>query len=1303
MTNGAIRRAPRWFWLVAFLPPLWSAPGRIAADTKTYLSLDPSGLLRQATSLWEADTGLGTVTHQTIGYLFPQGPWWWIADVIGLPDWITQRLWWSTLIAVALFGTHRLARTLNPRVDVRAATITALAYGFSPYLFAYISRISAILLPWAVLPWLVLALRSGVTDTRRWRASARVALLVLVAGTVNATSIAFVVAGAVVWLVAELGSIRRAWPVVWRSAVTSAAVSVWWLVALVVQGANGIDILRFTETYETIMRTAMPSELLRGFGYWFSYGGDWLDPWVEATYGLLAQPWYLALGLLLVLGALIGLTLADAPARRPAAVLVVVGLACAIGEASTGGRALWGLIFGAAVDAGPGMVLRSTQRAVPLLALGLAFGLGALSVTPPRLGRLARGPVLIAAIVVQSLPWWTGAIATDAITRGSIPAEWTAVAEVVGDDVDHRVWETPGADFASYRWGGTIDPVLVGLTDRSVVARELIPLGTDGAADLVSEVERRIAENTLDPAAIAPIARLMAVDTIVARNDLEFERYGLARPDDVMERIDASPDTNSVMSGEPTSPDAALIDEQTYGGVPGIGTVPAVAVWRVDDPMPMLSIRSGDPIVVNGSAATLVALAEEGVIDGSEIIIDGDSTSDVPPGVWTVLGDSNRREDRRWYSVGSTLGATRVAGEVVDDPSLQSLNVVANDDRYTVSELTGGFAAVSASGYGSPAILSGEDRPEHGIDGDPFTAWRAAALESTEGVWFDARLATAVSPAWVDLVQPLAGERDRWITQARVMTDGPSGTWSTVVDLGEASRALPGQRVMLSGDSIESIRIEVLADSTGPLPGYGRSPGVGFAEITLDGVDPSTEWVVLPDDERSPRDIGRSTVMLDRRRLDPSTANRFDPEPLLARSFDLAADTTLTVSGSWSASAHGDDPVIRASSAALVGVGPLWVSEFDPIDPWVEVEVDRAASSLLNLELGVGALYSSVGSVVASDANGRTITAVPDDDGRVVIDMSAFDGAAVRLGFADITARTTVDRFSDESRMLPVAVIAASPLVTSSSFAVGTCVDGLLELDGVTVPVRLNADGTLTGCDVVALDAGRHRLWSVAGHLSGVDINRVVLDSGEGRVSTTVRDLSMDRSDTTIRSMIDTASAGDWLILAESWSAGWRASIDGVDLGVPVIIDAYAMGWRIPSGMAGSVVIKWQPQWAVSVALVVGLLAVVVMVLLASRRGAVASLPVVAAGRRRGVVTAGLLLVALGPWALAAPLLAPCTRRGRRWLLAVPMVAMWLWTSVRQVRWDMPVDLDWPSSMGWAQGVVIAIVAACCWVALTED
>ena len=34
--------------LVAYVPPLWSAPGRVGADTKTYLYLDPGRLLDRA-------------------------------------------------------------------------------------------------------------------------------------------------------------------------------------------------------------------------------------------------------------------------------------------------------------------------------------------------------------------------------------------------------------------------------------------------------------------------------------------------------------------------------------------------------------------------------------------------------------------------------------------------------------------------------------------------------------------------------------------------------------------------------------------------------------------------------------------------------------------------------------------------------------------------------------------------------------------------------------------------------------------------------------------------------------------------------------------------------------------------------------------------------------------------------------------------------------------------------------------------------------------------------------------------------
>ncbi len=70
--------------------------------------------------------------------------------------------------------------------------------------------------------------------------------------------------------------------------------------------------------------------------------------------------------------------------------------------------------------------------------------------------------------------------------------------------------EIPGADFAAYRWGQTVDPITPGLMDRPYVARELVPWGSAASADLLNALDHRIQEGTLDPDALAPVARLMA-------------------------------------------------------------------------------------------------------------------------------------------------------------------------------------------------------------------------------------------------------------------------------------------------------------------------------------------------------------------------------------------------------------------------------------------------------------------------------------------------------------------------------------------------------------------------------------------------------------------------------------------------------------------------------------------------------------------------------------------------------------------------------------------------------------------------
>src|SRR4051794_8318110 len=88
----------------SILPFLLGADGQLNADTKQYLYLDPGGLLKRATSLWDPAVGGGTMSHQQVGYLWPMGPFYWIMDRIGVPDWAAQRLWIGLIQLLAGLG-----------------------------------------------------------------------------------------------------------------------------------------------------------------------------------------------------------------------------------------------------------------------------------------------------------------------------------------------------------------------------------------------------------------------------------------------------------------------------------------------------------------------------------------------------------------------------------------------------------------------------------------------------------------------------------------------------------------------------------------------------------------------------------------------------------------------------------------------------------------------------------------------------------------------------------------------------------------------------------------------------------------------------------------------------------------------------------------------------------------------------------------------------------------------------------------------------------------------------------------------
>ena len=103
------------------MPSLTAAPGRMPADTKLYLYLNPGRLVADAPFTWDTRQFAGWVPHQTIAYLWPSGPWFAAFEALGVPDWIAHRLWLGTILFLG--GWHAPLPALAVGDEERARRI----------------------------------------------------------------------------------------------------------------------------------------------------------------------------------------------------------------------------------------------------------------------------------------------------------------------------------------------------------------------------------------------------------------------------------------------------------------------------------------------------------------------------------------------------------------------------------------------------------------------------------------------------------------------------------------------------------------------------------------------------------------------------------------------------------------------------------------------------------------------------------------------------------------------------------------------------------------------------------------------------------------------------------------------------------------------------------------------------------------------------------------------------------------------------------------------------------------------------
>ncbi|MCB0976291.1 MAG: DUF3367 domain-containing protein [Acidimicrobiales bacterium] len=1393
--------------LLAYVPFLATRPGLISADTKSYLYLDPGRLLSRAWSMWDPNVGLGTVSHQTIGYLWPMGPWFWFFDLIGVPDWVAQRLWWGTLVFAATSGAAYLFRRFElPAVALWPA---AVAFGLSPYAVAYLGRLSGVLLPAVGLPWL-LAFTIQATRSKGWRYPALFALTVTTVGSVNLTALALVGIGPLTWIIFVVVSGRVRWSealaVVGRIGALTLPTSAWWLAGLSVQATNGIDIVRYSETAEVVARTSIALEVLRGLGYWFFYGGDKVELWIEPSFqytkrriiylGTFALPWL----------AMLSGAVSRWRHRTYFVMLLVVGVVVSVGANPWQDPSPVGAAIKWFLGTDRGLAFRSLPRAVPLVALASAALIGGLLSglrdRKPVVARVSAVAVLVAA-VFGMVPMWQRSIVQDGLARSTVPGYWKEAARVLDErDDGTRVLAVPGSDFASYRWGNTVDPILPGLMDRPFVARELVPYGTPPSADLLNDFDLPIQERTLQPQAIAPVARLMRVGDILVRSDLQYERYNLARPRLVWELFRDAPGlgTPIELSGPWVNQPLERLqmhDEVWLSRELGLPDPPVAAIIPVTDSRPIYDVKPADgAVLLSGDGAGIVDAATARRIDGNELIRYSGSLdaaeieAELRRGASLVVTDTNRKRGERWGTLRHTRGQT----EQADEPKLEE-DLTDNrlprfegrgSDVQTVTVQRGGIRAFATS-YGNPITFVADARPALAVDGNPDTQWATAAFTDARGERLVLALDEPLSFDHLTLQQLPVSRTTRAITKVRLdFGDGRP----LEVSLGKVSRTSPGQRIDVGTRRTSKVTITIVADSLGNPVLYGDVGPVGFAEVRL-GDDPPhvDETVRMPTDlvdavsrSRGRARAARLTYVLTRVRQDATDRTRDDDERAMARTFRVPGARGFTLKGVARISPRADDAVIdellgttsselvsvvsnhrldgsrtdRASAALDGNPKTAWTSRFvRPAGSTITVTT-RSKRSFDRLDLRVVSdLAHSTPKTVEVAVDGRVVTRrelqsiEPGALGtttRVPITFPSTEGRRLTVKVTAVHKVTSFDWNSNDPVAHPIAIaelgVPGLRVDAAPTRFDDRCRSDILTLDGKPLPVSISGssvdaqagrplDVKLCDSDAVRLTAGDHELDARAGVDNGLDIDQLVIDSsgtggagstrGSGGTTDSVPRVEVShegRDSSTMRISGLEPGKPVWVILGQSFSDGWKATVEGgPDLGAPKLVDGFANGWFV-TPESSSIVVRTEfvPQKRVDIALVLSALALVVTLFLALRRPSVAG-PVDAAdgsvaldagqptGLRTGVVVA--IATAAVVFLVSTPIVAvgigvaaglASVRSGwRRFMHLLPAallmasVAVALWIDVRD---DVPAGIEWVTTIEPAHPVAMAAVCA---------
>ena len=1257
----------RWRWLAACLGLAAVAfvqdPGRIAADTKLDLFVDPAGLMGRALHLWEPLGFFGHLTNQGYGYLFPMGPFFWLGELSGAPQWVVQRLWWSLLLIVAFLGVVRLARMLGvsgfwPRL------CAGLAFALGPRMVTELGVLSVEVLPYAVAPWVLIPLVGVARGGSYRRAAALSGIAVLAAGGVNAVASAAVLPLAAWWIATRFTG-RARWVLAgwWTAAVALA--TTWWALPLLVLGRYSPPFLDWIESASVTTGITAPDTVLRGTSQWVAYIADGGGPVWPSGWSLVTEPAFiLATGLIAAAG-IAGLALTGG--RGPRWRLFLVGGLLlgwvAVGMGHVGPWPGLGAEFIRSLLDGVLAPLRNTHKFEVVIrlpvAIGVAFFVQWLAAQHHSVARVRRqASTLVAGVLIVALGLAAWPALSGELTRersfAEIPDYWVAASDWLADqETSGRALVLPGASFGIYSWGRTNDEPLQALGDVPWVVRDAVPLAGAGAIRWLDAINERVTTGRGSPGLAAALHRA-GVQWVVLRTDLDRRRSGSARPEAVRQALVRSGGFTPVIGFGPVIP--PFRSESTVVDAGLIDATSAVEIWRVESSAggsdPRVTLRPlRDVVSVSGSSEAIVDLADAGVLSsGTAVILEGDDAP-LREGIGSALTihraitDTFRRSEvifgRSWNNRTSVLSATEPysADRAVHDFVIQQSHADPSILQ-TVAVFSGGTLHASSSGSDVDAVLArgAQSDPYSAIDGDAATAWRSGELGTGIGSWWEARWDSPVlideSEMRVRLVgSPSADQRDN---PAAIKVSTAQGSVVTPVtdddewqDLGIPIGLTSWLRLTLvetqgdgpgGGFGLREVELPELIGRSFTVPGVmGDAPAVFTATrgesagcLSIGGILQCANELATPGPERTglvrtfDTDIARDVRIEVRVRPRPGSTLDSLLSPLGAGSITAEASSAMV-----------DHPAARAQAAVDGSLETSWMASPSDRRPTLNLSWDRPVT-VRGVRLSVDSrVAASLPLTVTVNVNGSETTAVVDSLGRVRVPPQEATGLSVT--FDNTVGLRSLDPISGRFTALPIAVSEVSVLGAPS------LTKGPLPGSLVSVPCGFGPnvllDGRLVTRTSVTMTVGQ-ALTDAVVSATPCDVATTRLESGTHTIDVASSPAFMVESAVLSPVGFSTGAVGTTAPEVTTWGPAHRSvtiPIDAqprlleltenynpgweathdLDLLIPVRVDGWRQAWVVPAGTGGDIDVVFAPDRSYRLGLVMGLVAVLALIVMA--------------------------------------------------------------------------------------------------------